>query len=96
MHPLDSDDARHGELRAFMRPFFTPARQAQWRTRVQRIVDARIEQIVNRGRGDLMAAVAHPLGGNVSDQADGRTPAHIQVSNHIRACQSAYGIVCPV
>ncbi len=22
--------------------------------------------------------------------------SHIQVSNHIRACQSAYGIVCPV
>ena len=82
VHLLDSDDPRHGELRAIMRPFFTPARQEQWRTRVQRIVDARIDRIVDRGRGDLMAAVAYPLGGNVLFSVLGATPPQM---NHLRA-----------
>lgn len=82
VHLLDSDDPRHAELRAIMRPFFTPARQEQWRSRVQRLVDARIDRIVERGRGDLMAAVAYPLGGNVLFSVLGATPPRM---NHLRA-----------
>ncbi|MGW6908824.1 aldehyde dehydrogenase family protein [Streptomyces sp. NPDC054940] len=81
-HLLDSDDPRHAELRAIMRPFFSPARQEQWRTRVQRLVDTRIDQIVDRGSGDLMAAVAYPLGGNVLFAVLGATPPRM---NHLRA-----------
>ncbi|WP_406411896.1 aldehyde dehydrogenase family protein [Streptomyces sp. NBC_01614] len=82
VHLLDSDDPRHAELRAIMRPFFTPARQEQWRSRVQRLVDARIDRIVERGHGDLMAAVAYPLGGNVLFSVLGATPPRM---NHLRA-----------
>ncbi|GHE12934.1 aldehyde dehydrogenase family protein [Streptomyces alanosinicus] len=82
VHLLDSDDPRHGELRRIMQPFFTPARQEQWRSRVQRLVDNRIDQIVDRGRGDLMAAVAYPLGGNVLFSVLGATPPQM---NHLRA-----------
>ncbi|MFJ8539707.1 aldehyde dehydrogenase family protein [Streptomyces sp. NPDC093591] len=81
-HLLDSDDPRHAELRAIMRPFFTPARQEKWRSRVQRVVDTRIDQIVDRGRADLMAAVAYPLGGNVLFSVLGATPPRM---NHLRA-----------
>ncbi|MGC9540398.1 aldehyde dehydrogenase family protein [Streptomyces sp. UG1] len=82
VHLLDSDDPRHGELRRIMQPFFTPARQERWRSRVQRLVDHRIDQIVDRGHGDLMAAVAYPLGGNVLFSVLGATPPRM---NHLRA-----------
>jgi cytochrome P450/acyl-CoA reductase-like NAD-dependent aldehyde dehydrogenase len=81
-HLLDSDDAHHAELRAIMRPLFTPARQKELRSRVQRIVDTRIDQIVDRGHGDLMTAVASPLGGNVLFPLLGATPP---LMNHLRA-----------
>ncbi|WP_320780840.1 aldehyde dehydrogenase family protein [Streptomyces sp. CRN 30] len=81
-HLLDSDDPRHGELRAVMRPFFTPARQEQWRSRVQRVVDTRLDRIADRGRGDLMTAVAYPLGGNVLFSVLGATPPRM---DHLRA-----------
>ncbi|MEU2563220.1 aldehyde dehydrogenase family protein [Streptomyces longispororuber] len=82
VHLLDSDDPRHAELRALMRPFFTPARQEQWRARVQRLVDARIDRIADRGRADLMAAVAYPLGGNVLFSVLGAAPPQM---DHLRA-----------
>lgn len=82
VHLLDSDDPRHADLRAIMRPFFTPARQEQWRARVQRLVDTRVDQIACRGRADLMAAVAYPLGGNVLFSVLGAAPPQM---DHLRA-----------
>ncbi|MDT9682343.1 aldehyde dehydrogenase family protein [Streptomyces sp. TRM76323] len=81
-HLLDSDDPRHADLRAIMRPFFTPARQEQWRARVQHIVDTRIDRIADRGHADLMAAVAYPLGGNVLFSVLGAAPPQM---DHLRA-----------
>lgn len=81
-HLLDSDDPRHADLRAIMRPFFTPARQEQWRARVQHVVDTRVDQIADRGHADLMAAVAYPLGGNVLFSVLGATPPQM---DHLRA-----------
>ncbi|WP_461017278.1 aldehyde dehydrogenase family protein, partial [Streptomyces daliensis] len=81
-HLLDADNPRHADMRALMRPFFTPARQEQWRARVRRVVDTRIDRIADRGRGDLMAAVAYPLGGNVLFSVLGATPPRM---DHLRA-----------
>ncbi|WP_461014255.1 aldehyde dehydrogenase family protein, partial [Streptomyces daliensis] len=48
-HLLDADNPRHADMRAVMRPFFTPARQEQWRSRVQHLVDTRIDRVVGQG-----------------------------------------------
>ncbi|WP_050502822.1 aldehyde dehydrogenase family protein [Streptomyces monomycini] len=64
-HLLDSDDPRHGEMRRLMAPLFTPARQAQWHDRITEIVNERIDTMASRGRADLMAEVAYPLGAHV-------------------------------
>ncbi|NUT95014.1 MAG: aldehyde dehydrogenase family protein [Saccharothrix sp.] len=82
VHLLDSDNPRHADLRAIMQPFFTPARQEQWRTRLQRLVDSRIDRVLAVGRADLMTAIAYPLGGNVLFSILGATPPDM---GHLRA-----------
>ncbi|MDJ1130480.1 aldehyde dehydrogenase family protein [Streptomyces iconiensis] len=64
-HLLDTDDPRHGELRRLMSPLFTASRQGQWQTKISEIVNARIDRMAPRGRGDLMSEVAYPLGAHV-------------------------------
>ncbi|MBY8886100.1 aldehyde dehydrogenase family protein [Streptomyces sp. PTM05] len=64
-HLLDTDDPRHGELRRLMAPLFTPKRQTEWQRHIARIVNERIDAMAPRGRADLLAEVAYPLGANV-------------------------------
>ncbi|MFI5975378.1 cytochrome P450 [Streptomyces sp. NPDC051452] len=60
-HLLAADPPQHARLRALVTRAFTTRRVAQLRPRIQRITDDLLDEMLPRGRADLIASLAYPL-----------------------------------
>lgn len=58
---LDYDPPRHGQLRDIIKRRFTPKAFEQLTPKIQVIVDELLDELVERGRGDIVADLAGPI-----------------------------------
>lgn len=58
---LDYDPPRHGQLRDIIKRRFTPKALEQLTPKIQVIVDELLDELVERGRGDIVADLAGPI-----------------------------------
>jgi cytochrome P450 len=60
-HMLDNEPPKHTRLRSLMVKAFTPSRVERLRAKIQHVVDALIDRVVDRGRMDLLVEFAEPI-----------------------------------
>jgi unspecific monooxygenase len=60
-HMLDIEPPKHTRLRSLMVKAFTSSRVERLRAKIQRVVDALIDRVADRGRMDLLVEFAEPI-----------------------------------
>lgn len=60
-HMLDNEPPKHTRLRSLMVKAFTSSRVERLRAKIQRVVDALIDRVADRGRMDLLVEFAEPI-----------------------------------